>query len=186
MKPPSGPMSNTFFCPSTKIPLGGGQITQKQTKRIGGTFYRYSFSIFSTSSRPVNTWAPGCFICYALAAFLKTAINFVCLHFGPFSILSLVFGKGSSQWTRCIGETGNCGRQNCNLGNALGTELGTGLAWELGTGQGTANQWAFQLQCIYALGTPSIKINWPNIWAANGPTPSLKPCSTLRCFGGES
>ena len=152
MKPPSGPMSNTFFCPSTKIPLGGGQITQKQTKRIGGTFYRYSFSIFSTSSRPVNTWAPGCFICYALAAFLKTAINFVRLHFGPFSILSLVFGKGSSQWTRCIGETGNCGRQNCNLGNALGTELGTGLAWELGTGH-----WALQTS---ELSNCSVFMHW--------------------------
>ena len=50
------PMPMYFLLLSShKILLANGQITQKQTKRIGRTFFQYSFSIFSTSSRPVNT-----------------------------------------------------------------------------------------------------------------------------------
>ena len=171
--------------------LANGQITQKQTKRIGRTFCQYSFSIFSTSSTPVNTWAA----CLSAMLLLSTEKINDWSFFLQFSTLCIGVWQGGLLPVdeMYIGETGNCGRQNCNLGNALAgrstghcsavqcivyiTALGalhcTGhctwhsnctvfvLNWSLGTGH---------FYCS-ALGGSAIKINWANIAAANWPTP---------------
>ena len=92
-----------------------------------------------------------------------------------------------------IGETGNCGRQNCNLGNALaGRSTGhcsavqcivyiTALGALHCTGHCTWHSnctvfvlnWSLGTGHFYcsALGGSAIKINWANIAAANWPTP---------------
>ena len=86
--------------------------------------------------------------------------------FGPFSPFSIhcigVWQGASSQWGRCIGETGNCGRQNCNLRNALRTSwpLGTLQHWALRCNAlaghsplGTSQHWVHHSTGHTALGT---------------------------------
>ena len=59
----------------------------------------------------------------------QCSLNSTSSDFFHFLFTALVFGRASSQWRRCIGETGNCGRQNCNLRNALSTGWPLGTSW---------------------------------------------------------
>ena len=140
-----------FFLSSHKVLLANGQITQKQTKRIGRTFYQYSFSIFSTSSRPVNTWAAlGLFICHAFPWWHQLFLSQV--YFGSFFqflLVALVFEgappppSGRDVLVKLV--TAADRSAIWEMHSQLTGQQNTG---QQNTGLSTTLRWAFRLQCI--------------------------------------